>query len=134
MFLNLFGQQILKLIDKKVYQARMCLTDDKGFAVFLADRNLSCPIFILRVIPSVVETVLHRICQNILNTLFGKLFKNRFNCNSRGKSVISIVLADRLLNRICTGNVGIIRGAVSIQLTGFIGVVCCLTIDRDIQI
>ena len=39
----------------------MHLTDDKGFAVFLADRNPSCPILVLSVIPSVMEIVLYRI-------------------------------------------------------------------------
>ena len=112
----------------------MHLTDDIGFAVFLAYRNLSCPILVFGVIPSIMEIVLNCVCQHILNALFGKLFKNRFDCNSRGKSIIDIVLADRCFNGFFTSHICIKGGAVSIQLTGFICVICHLAIDWNIVI
>ena len=112
----------------------MHLTDDKGLAVFLAYRNLSCPILVFSVIPSVMEIVLHRVCQHILNALFGKLLKDRFDCNSRRKSVIDIVFADRSFNGFFASHIRITGGAVHIKLTGFIGVVCHLTVHRDIVI
>ena len=90
LFLRLFRQQVLELIDKQIYQSWMHLTDDKGLAVFLAYRNLSCPMLVFSVIPSVMEIVLYRVCQHILNALFGKLLKDRFDCNSRRKSVIDM--------------------------------------------
>ena len=59
---------------------------------------------------------------------------NRFDCNSRGKSIIDIVLADRCFNGFFTSHICIKGGAVNIQLTGFICVICHLAIDWNIVI
>ena len=121
----------LKLCDKQICQAGICLIDNKVSRIFWTYFRTGCPRLVFLGDPAIMGFLLDGVGKHILNPFRGELLQNTCDRSFGSKAVICVVVADCIFNGLFTGHICIIGSMVNIQLIRFKSVACSLTVDGN---